>query len=113
MTVVFFVVEMVKLPITFCCRDSETTHHILWDCPSSLDVWSECGGKIQKRISEGGSFLELVENVMKSLQKRRYGVVCDGSNEDMETKKRGGSRETIHPPLRDSETGDGVASKIP
>jgi hypothetical protein len=53
----------------FCCRDSETTHHILWDCPSSLDVWSESGGKIQKRISEGGGLLELVENVMKSLQK--------------------------------------------
>jgi hypothetical protein len=53
----------------FCCRDIKTTHHILWDCPSSLDVWSECGGKIHKRISEGASFLELVENMMKSLQK--------------------------------------------
>jgi hypothetical protein len=41
----------------------------LWDCPFSLDVWSECGGKIQKRVSEGASFLELVENMMKSLQK--------------------------------------------
>jgi hypothetical protein len=44
---------------------------------------------------------------------RRYGAVCDGSSEDMETKKRGGSRGTIHPPLRDSETSNRVASKIP
>ncbi|KAE8037120.1 hypothetical protein FH972_009741 [Carpinus fangiana] len=59
-----------------------------------------------KLFGVGGKYDEIPAKI-------RYGAVYDGSSEDMETKKRGGSQGTIHPPLRDSETSDGVASKIP
>ena len=95
----------------FCCRAIETTHHhILWDCPPSQDAWSESGGKLQKRISGGSSFCEMVENMMESLQR-----------EDMELfamrirklkKKRGGPRGILSPSQRDCETSHGASSDV-
>ena len=32
----------------FCFRDTETASHILWKCPSTMDVWSACGRRVQK-----------------------------------------------------------------
>jgi hypothetical protein len=32
----------------FCGIDRETIMHILWECPSSQDVWGSCGWGIQK-----------------------------------------------------------------
>lgn len=53
----------------FCCRAVETTHHILWDYPSSQDVWCVNGSRIQKRRFEGDDFSELVENLIEFLHK--------------------------------------------
>jgi ribonuclease HI len=52
-----------------CCREVESVHHILWDCPSSQDVWCSVGGRLQKRGTGGESFMELVENLMEFLCK--------------------------------------------
>jgi ribonuclease HI len=52
-----------------CCRAIETTHHILWDCPSSQDVWSPSGRKLQKIHSGGENFCELIETLMERLMK--------------------------------------------
>ncbi|XP_059440462.1 uncharacterized protein LOC132172916 [Corylus avellana] len=51
----------------FCCSVRETTHHILWDCPSSQDVWCVSGSKLQKCTSGGDDFCKLVENMMEIL----------------------------------------------
>jgi hypothetical protein len=48
-----------------CGLEDETTLHILWQCPSTMDVWNEGGRKIQKRIVEGLSFLHVVEGMFK------------------------------------------------
>jgi hypothetical protein len=45
----------------FCCEATETTHHILWDCPSSQDVWCVSCSRLQKRISGGDDFCEMLE----------------------------------------------------
>jgi hypothetical protein len=55
---------------TFCCDSIETTHHILWDCPSSQDVWSVSERTLQKRNAGGENFCELVEMLMGRLQKK-------------------------------------------
>ncbi|XP_059461997.1 uncharacterized protein LOC132190991 [Corylus avellana] len=48
---------------------THTSFHILWDCPSSQDVWSVSGRKLQKRGTGGESFKEVVESMAELLQK--------------------------------------------
>jgi hypothetical protein len=38
--------------------------HILWNCPSSNDVWGACGKRWQKCTQGGDSFLELMEDLI-------------------------------------------------
>jgi hypothetical protein len=46
----------------FCCGEAKTIKHILWDYPSTQDVWSASSRKFQKttRGEGGGTFLEFV-----------------------------------------------------
>lgn len=45
----------------FCSSEGEIVMHILWSCPSALDVWGDCGKKIRKCSNTGNSFLEVLE----------------------------------------------------
>jgi hypothetical protein len=40
-----------------CERDVETGIHILWTCPSAMDVWSVCNRKIQKCFFQSTKFI--------------------------------------------------------
>lgn len=52
----------------FCCGEPETTLHILWDCPSSQDVWCGSGNKIQKRGVGGMNFMAVMKSMVELLQ---------------------------------------------
>jgi hypothetical protein len=101
MTVVFFVAGIAKLPITFC-----GIVPLHWMFGVNVEARYRNDFERSKLFRVGGKYDEI-------LAERRYRAVCDGSSEDMETKKRGGSRGIVHPPLRDSETSDRVVSEIP
>jgi hypothetical protein len=45
----------------FCSSEWETVMHILWSCPSALNVWGDCGKKIGKCSNTGNLFLEVLE----------------------------------------------------
>jgi hypothetical protein len=45
----------------FCKKELETAKHILWDCPSAVDVWGAGGRLIQKSYVAGFSFAEVME----------------------------------------------------
>ncbi|XP_059451341.1 uncharacterized protein LOC132182133 [Corylus avellana] len=51
-----------KCPI--CGREVETGFHILWQCPSAMDVWSMGNKKLQKRNFIGPYFVQVVEGVL-------------------------------------------------
>jgi hypothetical protein len=36
------------------------TSHILWNCPSAQDVWTEYNGKLQKTICRERDFMEIL-----------------------------------------------------
>jgi hypothetical protein len=46
-----------------CERDVETGIHILWTCPSTMDIWSVCSRKIQKCFFQSTKFIQVVEGV--------------------------------------------------
>jgi hypothetical protein len=48
----------------FCNMEAETTMHILWNCPSSNDVWGACAKRWQKCTKGGDSFLDLMEELI-------------------------------------------------
>jgi hypothetical protein len=50
-----------------CEMDIEDTEHILWHCPSAMDVWGACGKIFQKRCNEKIAFELIVRarNVWK------------------------------------------------
>jgi hypothetical protein len=43
----------------------ETSYHILWDCSSARDAWSECGRKLQKSAFQTSTFIQVVDNIFK------------------------------------------------
>lgn len=47
----------------------EPVKHILWDCPSSKDVWGVCNKSIQKAQCACSEFLEVVEVMSKRCSK--------------------------------------------
>jgi hypothetical protein len=51
----------------------EMNFHILWQCPTALDVWSMCPIKFQKTSIVGSCFLEVVEELFQkcSLEEMR------------------------------------------
>ena len=56
---------VVKEDVCFVCqRETETAGHVLWDCPSSKDVWSVCKRRIQNSSSAGVSFRCVMEDLM-------------------------------------------------
>jgi ribonuclease HI len=55
------IVEDASCPI--CGREEETTSHILWQCPSAMDVWGQRGVAVQKMPSENMRFTQVVEKV--------------------------------------------------
>ena len=38
----------VDLTYGLCCQCTESTEHVLWECPLARNVWVLCRGKIQK-----------------------------------------------------------------
>lgn len=48
----------------FCEREQETMMHILWECPSSTDVWSACDRRIQKTQAQNITFLDVVDSLL-------------------------------------------------
>lgn len=48
----------------FCKLEGESTMHILWNCPSSNNVWGACAKKLQKCTKGGDSFLVLLEELI-------------------------------------------------
>ena len=46
---------------TLCDNDSDTLIHVLCECPSAVDVWGACRGKIQKCSFRGNGFLDIFE----------------------------------------------------
>jgi hypothetical protein len=42
----------------FCSKETETVGHILWECPSTSDVWGVCGRGVQKMHRGTASFRE-------------------------------------------------------
>jgi hypothetical protein len=55
------IVDDLKCPI--CGLDAETMFHILWACPSSMDVWSVGLRLFQKFVSPASDFLALAEGI--------------------------------------------------
>jgi hypothetical protein len=49
----------------FWKMERETVLHILWECPSSMDVWGTCAINIQKITCKFFSFLEVVDELMQ------------------------------------------------
>lgn len=49
-----------------CGLEEETVFHILWECPSAMDVWSEGVQKFQKSTHRGPSFLQVVEDMFST-----------------------------------------------
>jgi hypothetical protein len=50
-----------------CGPETETTVHILWQCPSAADAWSVGCAKLQKRSTStyGLNFYQVVEDVLQ------------------------------------------------
>ena len=42
-------------------KESESALHILWECPSTVDVWGICAISIQKATGAFSSFIEVVD----------------------------------------------------
>ena len=48
-----------------CLQDAETIEHIVWECPSSNNVWGESTIKLQKCQKGGGDFQHIFLEVVK------------------------------------------------
>jgi hypothetical protein len=46
-----------------CQREEESVGHILWNCPSARDVWSECPMNLQKCPSVDADFITIFWDV--------------------------------------------------
>jgi hypothetical protein len=42
-----------------CRREEESVGHIIWNCPSARDVWSECPMNLQKCPSVDADFITI------------------------------------------------------
>ncbi|KAG6624558.1 hypothetical protein CIPAW_16G035600 [Carya illinoinensis] len=51
-----------KCPI--CKKEEENVAHILWNCPSAMDVWSHASSSLQKCSIGSVKFSELVKALM-------------------------------------------------
>jgi hypothetical protein len=49
-----------------CGLEEETVFHILWQCSSAMDVWSEGVRKFQKSAHGGPNFLQVVEDMFST-----------------------------------------------
>jgi len=58
------VVDYQLCPI--CTVKAESVGHILWECPSAMDVWSWGTRSLQKCGSVGTSMSRVLEAVLKS-----------------------------------------------
>ncbi|XP_075640643.1 uncharacterized protein LOC142612431 [Castanea sativa] len=59
---------------SICCQQSETTCHILWECPLARNVWALVRGKLQKSNSATVNFLMLARQMMERLDKKELEV---------------------------------------
>ncbi|KAF5454830.1 hypothetical protein F2P56_024466 [Juglans regia] len=51
-----------------CIQQPETIEHILWDCPSTRDVWSHSTRKLQNSSPHFHQFKDLVASFMETLE---------------------------------------------
>ncbi|XP_059436284.1 uncharacterized protein LOC132169234 [Corylus avellana] len=49
----------------FCCRDTESVVHILWECPSATDVWSVSCRSLQKSHDYFDSFMDVFAGLVE------------------------------------------------
>ena len=56
------IIEESKCPL--CEREEETNAHILWFCPSAMDVWSAGAKTFQKCSYKDLNFLQLAEKML-------------------------------------------------
>ena len=47
-----------------CGLVAESIDHILWSCPSTKDVWTECPSKISKCMSDETSFIHIITQLV-------------------------------------------------
>lgn len=48
--------------------------HILWECPSSVDMWGACARSIQKSVGSYTSFLEVVDAMITRCSKEELNI---------------------------------------
>jgi hypothetical protein len=75
----------------------ETAHHILWDCPSSTDVWWVCGRKIRKSCVVGRSFADVLEYMIER---------CTPKEVELHADCRGGTQTLVSTQCCGSRWGD-------
>ena len=56
-----------------CGNECEMVMHIIWECPSAVDIWGACRGKLQKSSCHGNCFLDVFEHL---LSRCSYDEVC-------------------------------------
>jgi hypothetical protein len=55
-----------------CMRETETTFHALWQCPSASDVWAAGGKTFQKSHFEGPNFIRVVEGMFNKCDQAEF-----------------------------------------
>jgi hypothetical protein len=57
-----------------CGLEVETTLHILWECPSAMDVWRGSCKKIQKSSYEGRTFISIFKAILSTYSEDEVNV---------------------------------------
>ena len=60
-----------------CGLEVETTFHILWACPSTMDMWCEGSCFFQKFIAQAPNFLQLVEGIFQKYGKEDFHIFVE------------------------------------
>jgi ribonuclease HI len=68
--------KVVNDPLCPICRlEVESCAHVIWRCPASIAVWSECNRSIQKCVVADGAFLSIFEHLNFRLNVADLGLV--------------------------------------
>lgn len=55
-----------------CSLECESTKHIIWSCPSAMDVCKECEKKFQKSTYYSLDYLQVVEEMFKKCDMKEF-----------------------------------------
>jgi hypothetical protein len=56
----------------FCEIVGESLSHILWNCPSAMDIWGACENTFQKSPCSGFEFLQVVEEMVSRCNSQNF-----------------------------------------